>query len=138
MVAFNKFDRFSKDLLDGVHSFSLHTYRVALTNTAPSSSNFQLADIIETSVGNGYSAGGLTTTVSDSMLAGVAKAFGTPVVFTAGPGALGPFRYAVLYNATSPLKSLIGWWDYGTTIYLANTETLTVTFDAVNGIFALN
>jgi hypothetical protein len=40
------------------------------------------------------------------------------------------FRYAVLYNdsATSPADALIGWWDYGSSLTLQDTETFTVRF----------
>ena len=48
-------------------------------------------------------------------------------------------RYAVLYNdtPTSPADPLIGWYDYGASITLADTETLTVDFDATNGVLTL-
>jgi hypothetical protein len=36
----------------------------------------------------------------------------------------------VLYNdsATSPLDALVAWWDYGSSITLADGETFTVKF----------
>ena len=54
---------------------------------------------------------------------------GTDITITA-TGAVGPFRYAVLYNdtPTSPADPLIGYWDYGSAITLANGETFTVDF----------
>ncbi len=57
---------------------------------------------------------------------------GTDIVFTASGGAIGPFRYAILYNdtPTSPADPLIGYWDYGSSITLADTETFTVDFGA--------
>jgi hypothetical protein len=59
-------------------------------------------------------------------------------VFTAS-GAVGPFRYAALYNDTqaSPVKPLIAWWDYGSSISLANGDTFTVAFDATNGVLTI-
>jgi hypothetical protein len=53
------------------------------------------------------------------------------ITFTA-TGALGPFRYAVLYDdtPTSPLDPLIGWWDYGSSITLALNEQFVVDFGA--------
>ena len=52
---------------------------------------------------------------------------------------MGPFRYAVLYNntPTSPLKPLIGFWDYGSSVTLQIGETFTATMDAVNGVLTL-
>lgn len=61
------------------------------------------------------------------------------VVFTASGGAIGPFRYAVLYNdsPTTPAKPLIAWWDYGSSITLNSAETLTADFDQVNGLLTV-
>lgn len=138
MATYNKFNQFTKDLIDGVHDFDAHTFKVALTNSAPSATNTVFANITEISAGNGYTAGGTATTMSTSTSSGTAKATGTDVVFTA-TGAVGPFRYAVLYNdsPTSPADPLLAWWDYGSSISLANTETFTVDFDASNGILTI-
>jgi hypothetical protein len=139
MAAFNKFNDFAEQLLSGVHNFASHTFRVVLTNTAPVATNTILANITQISNGNGYTTGGTATTMSVSETSGTARATGTDVVFTA-TGAVGPFRYAVLYNdtATSPADALVGWWDYGSAVTLANTETFTVDFDGTNGILALS
>lgn len=139
MAVYNKFNQFAKDVIDGKHNFSSNTFKVMLTNTAPVATNQIKSDITEIAAGNGYTAGGTATTITASIAAGVAKVTGTNVVFTAAGGSIGPFRYAVLYNdtQTSPVKPLVGWWDYGSAITLAATETLTVTFDATNGIFQL-
>ena len=138
MATYNKFNQFTKDLIDGVHDFDAHTFKVALTNSAPSATNTVFANITEISAGNGYTAGGTATSMSTSTSSGTAKATGTDVVFTA-TGAVGPFRYAVLYNdtPTSPADPLLAWWDYGSSISLANTETFTVDFDASNGILTI-
>jgi hypothetical protein len=58
-------------------------------------------------------------------------------VFTAASGTIGPFRYATLYNDTSTNDQLIGFWDYGSSITLQDTETFTVDFDATNGVLQL-
>ena len=62
----------------------------------------------------------------------------TDIVLTA-TGAVGPFRYVVIYNdtPTSPADPLIGWYDYGSSISLASGETFTVDFDATNGVLTL-
>jgi hypothetical protein len=69
----------------------------------------------------------------------MAKLVLADVVFTASGGSVGPFRYAVLYDdtQTSPAKPLIAWWDYGSSITLADTETFTVDFDGTNGVLQL-
>jgi hypothetical protein len=43
-------------------------------------------------------------------------------------GAVGPFRYVVLYNETAPSDELICWYDYGSEITLAEDDTLTLDF----------
>lgn len=139
MASYNKFNQFTKDLIDGVHDFDAHTFKVMLTNTAPVNTNTVKANLTEISAGNGYTAGGTATTISTSTSSGTAKVTGTDVVFTAAGGSIGPCRYAVLYNdsPTSPADPLIGWWDYASSITLADTETLTIDFDNSNGILTV-
>ena len=138
-AAYNKFNHFVQHLTDKVHNFSSDTFKVMLSNTAPSASNTLLADITEIGTGNGYSAGGTATTITETLSTGTVKEAGSAVVFTASGGTIGALRYVVFYNSTptSPLKPLIAWWDYGSSITLNDTETFTVNFDATNGIFTL-
>lgn len=139
MATFSKFNQFTKDLIDGVHDFDAHTFKVMLTNTAPIASNTVKANLTEISAGNGYTAGGTATTISTSTSSGVAKVTGTDVVFTAAGGTIGPFRYIAVYNDTpsSPTDPLIGYADYGSSITLNAGETFTVDFDGTNGIFTV-
>ena len=139
MATYNKFLQFTKDLIDGVHDFDADTFKVMLVNTAPVNTNSVKADLTDISAGNGYTAGGTATTISTSTSAGTAKITGTDVTFTASGGSIGPFRYAVLYNdtPTSPADPLIAWWDYGSSVTLNTGESLTVDFDATNGIFTV-
>ena len=143
MAAFNKFSQFVLDLASGVHQLqtgTTHVLKVMLTNSAPVATNAVKADITEISAGNGYSAGGTTVgTITGSQTSGTFKLVGaTDPVFTA-TGAVGPFRYAVLFNdtPTSPAKPLIGYWDYGSSISLANGETFTVDLDQTNGVLSI-
>lgn len=136
MAVYNKFNQFTKDLIDGVHDFDAHVFKVMLTNTAPVATNSVKADLTEISAGSGYTAGGTATTITTSTSSGTAKVTGTDVVFTSS-GTIGPFRYAVLYNDTAASDQLIAWWDYGSSISLNSAETLTVDFDATNGILTV-
>jgi hypothetical protein len=135
MATYTKFNVFTTDLTNGKHDFSTHVYKVMLTNSAPVATNTVKANITDITAANGYSAGGTASTITKSNSSGTEKIVGTDVVFTA-TGAVGPFRYAVLYNdtQTSPAKPLVAWWDYGSAVTLANTETFTVDFDGTNGI----
>lgn len=140
MAAYQKFNQFVQDLTQKVHNLNGDTLKVMLTNTAPVAGNAVKADITEIAAGNGYTAGGAQAAqVSDTQTSGTLKLKLNNAVFTAAGGTIGPFRYAVLYNdtPTSPVKPLIGFWDYGSSITLNDTETFTVSFDAVNGVLQL-
>lgn len=52
-------------------------------------------------------------------------------------GSVGPFQYVVIYNDTATNDELIGWYDYGSALTLANTDTFTLDFDATNGLLQL-
>ena len=139
MATFNKFNQFVEDLAKGKHNLGADTFKVCLTNTAPTAANSILSDITQISAGSGYTSGGTATTITSAVqTSGVLKAIYTDVVFTSS-GTIGPFRYAVLYNdtQTSPAKPLVGWFDYGSSISLANLETFTVDFDATNGVLTI-
>jgi hypothetical protein len=118
MLSFSKFNSFAGQLVRAAHDFSTHTFKVLLTNSAPSAANTAKSDITELGAGNGYSSGGSATTVSISESSGTATLSGTAVTFTASGGSLGPFQYAVLYNASN--NKLVGWWDYGSALTLQN------------------
>lgn len=138
LASYNKFQDFTEQLIEGIHDFDAHTFKVYLTNNAPSASaDAVIADLAEISAGNGYTAGGTATSITTSETTGTAKVVGTDVVFTASGGSIGPFQYAVLYNDTSASDNLIAWWDYGSAVTLSTGETFTVDFDATNGIFTL-
>lgn len=130
MATFTKFNQFVEDLGLGVHNLDTGALKIMLTNTAPVSTNTVKANLTEISAGNGYTAGGTDATGVWSETGGTASLSGTDVVFTATGGSIGPFRYAVLYNdtPTSPADPLIGFWDNGSSITLADTETFTVDF----------
>ena len=140
MATFNKFQPFVEHLAEKVHNLGSDTLKVMLTNSAPSASDGVKADLTEISAGNGYTAGGTqATTSSSAQSSGTYKLVLADVVFTAAGGAIGPFRYAVLYNdtPTSPADPLIGYWDYGSSITLANGETFTWDADPTNGVLTL-
>ena len=122
-----------------MHDLGADTLKVALTNAAPTvASDAGLGDITEISAGNGYTAGGSTATQSSSaQTSGTYKLVCGDVVFTASGGTIGPFQYAVLYNDTAASNQLISYWDYGSSITLADTETFTVDFSASNGVLTL-
>ena len=137
MATFTKFNSFVEACAEKVHNLGSDTLKVMLCNTAPVATNAVKADLTEISAGNGYTAGGTQATITSSeQTSGTYKLVLSDVVFTA-TGAIGPFRYAVLYNDTATNKELIGFWDYGSSISLANGGTFTVDYDAGTGVLTI-
>jgi len=122
-------------IAEKVHNLGSDTLKVALTNSAPTQSNTVLANITEISYTN---CSARTLTVSSSaQSSGTYKLVISDLVLTASGGSVGPFRYAVIYNDTATNDELIGYYDYGSSITLADGETLTLDFDGANGVFTL-
>ena len=140
MAVFNKFENFVEDLAKGVHDFSSDTIRLALTNSAPIATNTILSDITQIADGGGYVAPGYALdNVVLSETGGTAKVVADDEVITATGAAIATFRYLVLFNDTpaSPLNPLVAWYDFGSALDLAEGESLTIDFDAINGIFTI-
>lgn len=141
MATFNKFNAFVEHLAEGVHNFSSDstcTITVALcaAANAPVATNSVLADLTQISYTNLSSR--VVTVASSAQTSGTYKLTLTDLVLTAS-GAVATFRYVVLYNddPTSPADPLIGWYDYGQDVTLANGETFTLDFDATNGVLTI-
>lgn len=128
MATFNKFNSFSEALAEKVHNLGSDQLTVALTNTAPVATNTVLTNITEISYTNCSTRN--ITTVSSTQTSGTYTLVLTDLVLTASGGSVGPFRYVVVYNNTATNDELIGWVDYGSSITLADTETLTIDFAA--------
>jgi len=138
MASLNLFTSFREAMAEKVHNLGSDTLKICLTNTAPSTSNTVLSNITQISATGGYVTGGIQATqVSSSTSSGIYKLVINNVVFSA-TGAFGPFRYAVLYNASATNNELIGWWDYGSSISLANLETFTVKHDLSAGSITIS
>ena len=139
MASYNKFDAFVEAVAEGKHNLGSDTLKIYLSNATPSASADAIkTDLAEISAGNGYTAGGNTCSItSSSQTGGTYKlVLADPATWTA-TGSVGPFRYAVLYNDTSANDDLIAWWDYGSSITLANGETFTVDLSGTNGVFTI-
>lgn len=137
---FSKFFMFIDELSSGGHNLKTDVFKMALTNTAPT----QASDTVwNTTVApppaaaNGYTAGGNTlTNTSGAQVGGVFKLLLADTVFTAAGGNLGPFRYAWIYNSSKSNKA-VGFYDYGASITLADTDTFTSDLDNVNGVLSV-
>jgi hypothetical protein len=136
MASFNKFNAFVEHLAEGAMNLASDDLAIVLTNTAPDAADSVFADLTEIAAGNGYTAGGEAVTVSSSgQTSGTYKLVLADLTVTASGGAIGPFRYFVLVDTTptSPDKPLVGWWDYGSSITLADGEAITLDFSAADG-----
>lgn len=137
MAVYNKFDQFVQDLAHKVHDLNTDTIMLALTAAAnpPAAGDSVLADLTEISYAN--LVGRTLTRVSSGQVGGLYSLIMQDFTLEASGGSVGPFRYVALYNDTAAAKPLIGWYDIGQEITLADQETLLVDFNNVNGVLNL-
>ena len=128
MATYQKFQQFVEDLAVAVHDCDTDQFTVALTNTAPVATNTVLANLTEIAYTN-LSSRNLTTSTA-SQTSGTYTQLFADLVLTSSGGSTGPFRYVVIYNntPTSPADPLVAFYDYGSSLTLADTETLTIDF----------
>jgi hypothetical protein len=124
MATYNKFQAWAENMPESAN-LGTDQFVIALTNTAPVATNSVLADITQISYTN-LSSRNVSTT-SSSQSGGTYTLVLADLVMTAS-GSVGPFRYVVLFDDTVAGDPLVGWWDYGSSITMANTETFTVDF----------
>lgn len=113
----------------------------ALSNTAPGSEssnplsdgNGVLANVTQITYTNLSSRNITTSTHAQS--AGVYTLVLSDLLLTASGGSVGPFRYVYVYDDTVAGDPIVGVWDYGSSITLADGETLNLDFDGTNGVF---
>jgi hypothetical protein len=138
MATFYKFNSFVEAMAEKAHELETDTLKIALSNTTLSAGMTNLAAVTQITASGGYATGGKQITVSSSsQTSGTYKLVLADLVFTATGASMGPFRYVVLYNDTSTTDLLIGAWDYGSSITLADTETFTVDLSQTNGVLQI-
>lgn len=135
MSTFLKFNAFTEAVAEKKHNLGSDQIKVALTNSAPTASNSTLSDLTEVAYTN-LSSRDVTTT-SSAQSGGKYKLVLADLTLTASGGSVGPFRYVTLYNDTAAGKDLIGRYDYGSSITLADGESITIDFDASAGVLTL-
>lgn len=133
---FLKFNKFLEQLAEKKYNLGSDTLKFALTNTAPTAATDTVFDPVTKhpapAAANGYTEGGHTATIDSSTESGgtYTLACTTSVVITATAGGIGPFRYVILYDDTAAGDELIGYYDYGSSITLAEGETFIIDPDA--------
>lgn len=115
------------------------SWRLILSNTAPNvATNTTAASASELATSGGYTAGGVTCTVTTAAQTGgvyklVLAAPASPTWTASGGGFT--FQYVILYNLTN--TQCIGYWDRGSATVLAAGDTYTPTLDATNGTYTV-
>lgn len=132
MAAYNKFLPATEPMNEAMNA-GTDVWKVVLATALANTDTTITAEVAN---GNGYTTGGNTAaTTSSTTTAGVFKlVLASPAVWTA-TGAGFTFRYAILYNSTTATP--VGYWDYGSSQAVAAGETVTVTLDAVNGVYTV-
>lgn len=133
-VSFSKINSFVKNLAEQKIDLSGNGLTIALTNTPHNAAWDELADLTQISYTNLSSR--VCTVSSSSQTAGTYKLVLADLTLTAS-GAVGPFQYFYLYDDNSTGDKLIGYYDYGSTITLSTGETVTLDFDASNGVLTI-
>ena len=137
MATFNFVDAFSENLAEKKINLGSDQLKIALTNTAHTASWSVLADLTLVATTNLSGATPLNLTTSASaQTSGNYKLVIADLVLTA-TGAVGPFRYIYIYSDTATNKELIGYYDNGSELTLANTNTLTINLDGTNGLLTI-
>jgi len=126
-----KFNSFNRRMANGDFRDCLNadtdTLRVYLSNAAPDVvSMVTKADLAEIPFGNGYTAP-IDTQNAATNSNGTINVVGADIVITAGPAALGPFQYVVLF-ADILDQPLVGYWSYGMPLTLQPGEKFTLDF----------
>lgn len=132
MATYNKFLPAVDVMQEGMNA-ATDTWKIVLATALANTDTTITAEVAN---GNGYTTGGKTAaTTSATTTAGVFKLIlASPTAWTA-TGAGFTFRYAILYNSTT--STPVGYWDYGSSQAVAAGETVTVTLDAVNGVYTV-
>lgn len=138
MASYNKFQSFVEKVAEKVHNLGSDTLTVALcaAASAPVATNNVLGDLTQIAYTN-LSSRALTTSTS-AHTTGTYKLVINDLTLTASGGAVAAFRYIVIYNDTAASDDLICWFDYGSSLTLADGETLTLDFDGTNGLLQIS
>lgn len=101
------------------------TLNLYLTNNLPDTAADSVkADLAGITEQNGYAPADAQNDYTETT--GVGTLTCVDKVWTGTGAGFGPFRYVVLYNATT--NALVAWWDYGSAISILDGETFTVDF----------
>lgn len=145
MATFNQINDWLENMVEAADCGS-DQFVIALSNTAPGAETTPptgdgdgvLANVTEIAYTN-LSSRDITTNTS-AQTGGTYELNLTDLTLTASGGSVGPFRYVYVYDDTpaSPADPLVCYYDYGSSITLADGETLDIDFDDANGLFQIS
>lgn len=134
-VAVTKIDSFVECLAEKLIDLGGAGLTVALTNTAHTAGWDELADLTQISYTN-LSARTITVT-SSAQTSGTYKLVLADLVLTAS-GAVPAFQYIYIYDDASTGDKLCWYYDYGSAVTLADTDTFTINFDGSAGAITIS
>lgn len=146
-LALTKLPGFLEHLPEGVHNFAVDTLALALSNTDPTTESVPpgssttacaLANVTQISSYANLSSLQLTTSKRDYLPINVSVLIPNSITVTASD-AVPPFRWVYIYNtsSTTPLNALIGHYDLGSSITLAQDDTFNLRFDIEEGFLTI-
>jgi len=143
MATFNKCNDWV-DYLVGDVDVESDQFTVALSNTAPGAEgsdptgdgNGVIANVTQVSYTNCSSRD--ITTDTHAQTGGTFKLVLTDLTLTASGGSVGAFQYVYIYDDTVTGDPLVCYYDYGSSITLADGESLEIDFDGTDGGFQLS
>jgi hypothetical protein len=138
MASFVLFHEFGKFLGDGTIDLDTHTFKAALTNSAPvQATGTVLTDITQIAATGGYAVAtlGSVTWAETGAGTGVWRFGCANIAWTASGAAIDTHRYMVVYDDTAASDQLVGYVDRGSSANIADGSTRTWT--VASGLFDL-
>lgn len=133
MATYNKFQPWVDYMVEGAN-LATDQFVVALTPDAPQNTYATLSQLTNVPSYTNLSSRNITTS-SASQTGGTFSLVLNDLTLSA-TGTVGPFRYIVIYDDTVVGDPLVCWYDYGSSITMANGETFTIDFGA--NLFSLS
>lgn len=134
MTAYTKINSFVENLAKKLIDLSGAGITIALTNTAHNAAWDELADLTQVSYTNLSTR--VVTVTSCVQTSGTLKLILADKTLTA-TGAVGPFQYIYLYDDVSTGDKLIGYYDLGTPVTMADGDTYIANFDDSAGVITI-
>jgi hypothetical protein len=137
VAAFTKFNAFVEAVAEKKHNLGSDQLVIALcaAANAPVAGNSVLADLTQIAYTN-LSSRNLTT-ASSAQTSGTYKLVINDLTLTASGGAVAAFQYIVIYNDTATNDELIGFYDRGSALTLADGESVVLNFDGSAGVLTI-